>query len=160
MKYTIYGFWSYHWADGTNPYRSQPLALTLFPLGETAISFLFKESPLNKTLRSREWRKWLSTKEALDCSTNSPCQHVRKCIENIIVNMHTDVRMQRVLSKSITARSIANGPFRWSAFWSKNFGEAMNSLLSRSKLTLKAIIFFDKCARFERFLHCHGNIPF
>ena len=32
----------------------RPLALTIFPLGETAILFLFKESPLNKTLRSLE----------------------------------------------------------------------------------------------------------
>ena len=26
-------------------------------------------------------------------STDSPCQHLRKCIENIMENMHTDVRV-------------------------------------------------------------------
>ena len=35
-------------------------------------------------------------KAALDCWTNSPCQHFRKCIENSMENMHTDARVQRV----------------------------------------------------------------
>ena len=34
--------------------------------------------------------------EAYDCYTNSPCQHLRKCIENSMENMSADVRMQRV----------------------------------------------------------------
>lgn len=34
------------------------------------------------------------TKDALDCSTNSPCQHLRKCIEKGTENMHTDVRIE------------------------------------------------------------------
>ena len=32
-------------------------------------------------------------KEALNCLTNSLCQHLGKCIENSKENMHTDVRM-------------------------------------------------------------------
>ena len=35
-------------------------------------------------------------KEALYYWTNSPCQHPRKCIENSMENMHSDVRVYRV----------------------------------------------------------------
>ena len=31
--------------------------------------------------------------EALDCSTNSPYQHLRECIKNSMENMSTDVRV-------------------------------------------------------------------
>ena len=48
-------------------------------------------SPLSHTLWSREKRKWSPTKGALNCWTNSPYQHLRKCIENSKENMHTDV---------------------------------------------------------------------
>ena len=34
------------------------------------------------------------TKEALDCKTNSPCQYNRKCIENSVEKMYTDVRVK------------------------------------------------------------------
>ena len=34
------------------------------------------------------------TKEALDCYTNSPCQHLSKCMENSLESMHTDVRLK------------------------------------------------------------------
>ena len=34
------------------------------------------------------------TEEALDCYTNSPCQHLSKCMENSMENMHTDVRLK------------------------------------------------------------------
>ena len=50
----------------------------------------------NHTLRSQEYWKYSPTKEALDCSTNSPCQHLRKCIENGMERMHTDARVQRI----------------------------------------------------------------
>ena len=43
--------------------------------------------------------KWLSTKKSLDCYTNSPCLCLRKCFENSVENMHTDVRDLRVKSK-------------------------------------------------------------
>ena len=45
------------------------------------------------TLTSGEQRNWSPTKEAPDCQTNSPQQHLRKCIENSMENMHTDVRV-------------------------------------------------------------------
>ena len=32
-------------------------------------------------------------KKALDSKTNSPCQHLSKCLENSMENMHTDVRV-------------------------------------------------------------------
>ena len=34
------------------------------------------------------------TEEALDCYTNSPCQHLSKCMENSLENMQTDVRLK------------------------------------------------------------------
>ena len=34
------------------------------------------------------------TEEALDCYTNSPCQHLSKCMENSLENIHTDVRLK------------------------------------------------------------------
>ena len=39
---------------------------------------------------------WSPTKEALHCKPNSPCQHLRKHIENSMENMHADVRVLRV----------------------------------------------------------------
>ena len=33
----------------------------------------------------------ITIKEALDYETKSLCQHLRKCIENSMENMHTDV---------------------------------------------------------------------
>ena len=35
-------------------------------------------------------------KEAFDFKTNSPSQHFKKCIENSMENMHTDVRESKV----------------------------------------------------------------
>ena len=43
--------------------------------------------------------------------TNSPCQHLRKCIENSMENMHTDVRLLRVKLSSVD--------FRWPGYGSK-----------------------------------------
>ena len=36
-------------------------------------------------------KEMIITEEPLDCLTNSPCQHIRTCIENSMENMHTDV---------------------------------------------------------------------
>ena len=66
---------------------------TLWPFIETSSWFLLIISTQNHTLRSQEYWKYLPTKEALDCSTNSPCQHLRKCIENGMERMHTDARV-------------------------------------------------------------------
>ena len=35
------------------------------------------------------------TIEVLDCQTNSPCQHLRKCIRNSLENMHADVMIYK-----------------------------------------------------------------
>ena len=40
--------------------------------------------------------KWSPTKEALDCRTNSPYEHLKKCIENGVENIYTDFRLLRV----------------------------------------------------------------
>ena len=44
----------------------------------------------------------INTLRGFDCLTNSPCQYQRKCIENSVENMGTDVRVSRVNSKSIS----------------------------------------------------------
>ena len=54
---------------------------------------LLTVSLLNKILRAWESMKWSSTREALDCWTHSLCQYHRKCRENSMENMHTDLRL-------------------------------------------------------------------
>ena len=52
-------------------------------------------SPFNITPESNihvmRIKEMIITEEPLDCLTNSPCRHFRKCIENSMENMHTDV---------------------------------------------------------------------
>ena len=43
-----------------------------------------------RSLRSQELRKLSPTKEALDCQTNSPCPHLKKCMWNSMENMQID----------------------------------------------------------------------
>ena len=40
-------------------------------------------------------------KESLDCHTNSPCQLSRKCVENSMENLHTDVRVSSVNERAV-----------------------------------------------------------
>ena len=42
----------------------------------------------------------ITNEKSFDRQTKSPCQHLRKCIENSMKNMHTDVKGWRV--KSLT----------------------------------------------------------
>ena len=37
--------------------------------------------------------------QPFDWQTNSPFQHLRKCVTNSVENMHTDVRVKRVYEK-------------------------------------------------------------
>ena len=67
--------------------------LTLDPKSDQHLIPLYSiipESPI-KVTRIKEIIK--TTKEALDGSTNSPCQLIRKGIENTMENMHTNVRV-------------------------------------------------------------------
>ena len=57
--------------------------------GYIQLGLLSSALPLNHG----EWRKWSPTKEALDCWSNSPCKHCKKCMENSMKNMHSDVRV-------------------------------------------------------------------
>ena len=52
-------------------------------------------SPYN--IYPKSFRKRSPTKEPLDCSTNSPCQLLKKCIKNSIENIHTDGRVYFVI---------------------------------------------------------------
>ena len=38
-------------------------------------------------------KEMITTKEALECETNSPCQHLKKCMMNSSENIHTDIRV-------------------------------------------------------------------
>ena len=86
----IYLCWTEHLLK-VKPIHKCVLVLNLLTPASDYIYFLLTISPLNHTLPSQEQRKWSQTKEALDCWTNSPCQYVRKCIENRTENMHGDV---------------------------------------------------------------------
>ena len=37
--------------------------------------------------------KIITKQEALDCQTDSPCQYLKKRMENSMENMHTDIRV-------------------------------------------------------------------
>ena len=41
-------------------------------------------------------REMINNQRTLDCETNSPFQNLKKCMENSMENMHTDVRVLRV----------------------------------------------------------------
>ena len=58
-------------------------------------SVLHLVSPYN--IYPKSFRKRSSTKEPLDCSTNSPCQLLKKCTKNSIEDIHTDVRVYFVI---------------------------------------------------------------
>ena len=49
--------------------------------------------------------------EAFDCQTNSPCQHLKKCIKNSMENMHTDVIVKKVKVGSRELVSLPNVTF-------------------------------------------------
>ena len=53
-------------------------------------------SPYNIASESKKItriKEMLLTKEPLDCQINSPYQHLKKCIENSMENIHTDARV-------------------------------------------------------------------
>ena len=62
---------------------------------------------MNHTLRLQKINKGNDhqIKEALDCSTNSPCQHLRKCLQNSMENLHTDIRVYSAVRKIFTTRT-------------------------------------------------------
>ena len=41
-------------------------------------------------------RKLLQTQEGLDSGINSPCKYLKKCIENSMEKLHTDITVQRL----------------------------------------------------------------
>ena len=46
-----------------------------------------------KILRIKEM---IVTQRSFDCSSNSPCQRLKKCMESSLEIMDTDVRVERV----------------------------------------------------------------
>ena len=60
----------------------------------TRIYLLPSTSPVNHTQgQENKGNDHQLLKEALDYRTNSPYQHLKKCIENSTENMHTDVSL-------------------------------------------------------------------
>ena len=53
---------------------------------------------LESNIKVMRIKEWSPVKEPFDWQTNSPCQHLRKCIKNNVENMYTDVRVLRVES--------------------------------------------------------------
>ena len=47
--------------------------------------------------------------QLFDWQTNSPFQHLRKCVTNSVENMHTDVRVKRVYEKKKNNRLSRKG---------------------------------------------------
>ena len=47
--------------------------------------------------------------QPFDWQTNSPFQHLRKCVTNSVENMHTDVRVKRVYEKKKSNRLSRKG---------------------------------------------------
>ena len=54
-------------------------------------TFLYKITPESNIKFTEKKKEMITIKEALDHETKSLCQHLRKCIENSMENMHTDV---------------------------------------------------------------------
>ena len=55
-------------------------------------TFLYNITP-ESNIKFTEKKEMITIKEALDYETKSLCQHLRKCIENSMEYMHTDVVM-------------------------------------------------------------------
>ena len=53
--------------------------------------------------------------QPFDWQTNSPFQHLRKCVTNSVENMHTDVRVKRVYEKKKSNRLSRKGEKTWKA---------------------------------------------
>ena len=53
-------------------------------------TFLYNITP-ESNIKFTEKKEMITIKEALDYETKSLCQHLRKCIENSMEYMHTDV---------------------------------------------------------------------
>ena len=96
------------------------LSCPLAPKSGYSLSFLFTISLLNHTFRSKEWRKWSPIGETLNCETKSPCKLLRKCIENSMENMHTDVTVKKVKHKEnkvfIDSNSLCTSLYRLTLF--------------------------------------------
>ena len=70
-------------------------ALFLNPLNTKSDLHLI--SPYNVTPESHvkvvRIKEMITNWRSFDWQTNSPCQHLRKCIKNSMENMHTDVKV-------------------------------------------------------------------
>ena len=135
--------------------------LTLKPLRVTSIQFLLTTSSLNHILRSWEYRKWSTITEALDRQANSPCQHLWKCIENSMENVHTDVRVERVKTSFRRLFSLPAGCHVW-VVPSGPFSR-YNCLLHHWQLLMERVIgnsvLCNSGKWFEYYLHlcCSGH---
>ena len=62
-------------------------------------------------------------KKALDCSTNSPFQHLRKCLENVKEDMYTDVRVERVKKLGLCCGELKHSAYSFFRYFNLVRGE-------------------------------------
>ena len=95
MSWRVRGFMHGYFTTWFKEKKKEFHLLTHQPLRVSNIKFLLPIPLLSQTLRSQKYRERSPSKEILDRWTNFLCQHHRKCIENGMENMHTDVRVKR-----------------------------------------------------------------
>ena len=102
--------------------------LSIWPQRVTILNFSSWYYPLIKDeSHKNKWNDQLLW-EALDCSANSPYQHFRRCAENSMGNVHTDVWMWRV-NHFIFSSGLQQGcrlvgircPYLWNGSWLPSF---------------------------------------
>ena len=62
-------------------------------------------------------------KKALDCSTNSPFQHLRKCLENVKEDVHTDVWVLKVKKMGLCCRGLKHNAYSFFRYFNLVRGE-------------------------------------
>ena len=102
--------------------------LSIWPQRVTSLNFSSWYHPLIKDeSHKNKWNDQLLW-EALDCSANSPSQHFRRCAENSMENVHTDVWVWRV-NHFIFSSGLQQGcrlvgircPYLWNGSWLPSF---------------------------------------
>ena len=57
------------------------------------IQFLRTISPPKSHIKVTRIKEMIPNQRTSCLLTNSPCAHLRKCVENSVENMHTDIRV-------------------------------------------------------------------
>ena len=73
----------------------------LNPLNTQSDQHLFSpfSNATESSIKIMRIKEMINTLRGFECLTNSPCQYQRKCIENSVENMGTDVRVSKLILK-------------------------------------------------------------